>query len=44
MIMIGPTKQDIKQIENKAKQEQQEALKARSVVKEATKVNSIHHS
>lgn len=42
--MIGSSKQDIKQIENKAKKEQQEALKARSVVKEATKANSIHHS
>ncbi|PFG14368.1 MULTISPECIES: hypothetical protein [Bacillales] len=42
--MTGPTIQTIKEIENKAKKEQLEASKARSVVREATKVNSIHPS
>ncbi|WP_347549161.1 hypothetical protein ABFG93_16810 [Pseudalkalibacillus hwajinpoensis] len=42
--MNGPSKQDIKAIEKKAKQEQNEASKARSVVREATKANSIHSS
>ncbi len=43
-IMTGPSKQDIKEIENKAKREQREASRARRIVKEATKVNSIHPS
>lgn len=42
--MTGPSKQNIKEIENKAKQEQQEAIKARNIVLEATRVNSIHPS
>ncbi|MGA9290780.1 MAG: hypothetical protein WBV93_20800 [Anaerobacillus sp.] len=42
--MTGPSKQDIKENENKAKQEQQEASKARSIVKEATKSNSPQQS
>lgn len=42
--MTGPSKQLIKEIENKAKRDQEEAIKARNVVLEATRVNSIHHS
>ncbi len=42
--MVGPSKQHIKEIENKAKQDQEEAIKARNVVSKATRVNSIHPS
>ncbi|MFK3957986.1 hypothetical protein [Guptibacillus hwajinpoensis] len=42
--MTGPTIQTIKEIENKAMKDHREASEARNVVREATKVNSIHHS